>query len=61
MFWGRDGYDRYRNELRYVGLVILGTIPAGIVGVLFHDQVEATFGSPSLSAVLLVATGSISS
>jgi len=54
---GRDGYDRYRDEVRYVGLVILGTIPAGIVGLLFHDEVEATFNSPSLSALFLVATG----
>ncbi len=54
---GRDGYDRYRDEVRYIGLVILGTIPAGIVGVLFHDEVEATFDSPSLSAAFLVATG----
>jgi len=57
VFSGRGGYDRYRNEMRYIGLVILGTIPAGVIGVLFHDQVEATFDSPSLSALLLVATG----
>jgi len=57
VFSGRGGYDRYRNEMRYIGLVILGTIPAGVIGVLFHDQVEATFDSPSLSAFLLVATG----
>lgn len=54
---GKGGYEKYRNEMRYIGLVILGTIPAGVVGVLFHDQVEATFDSPSLSALLLVATG----
>ena len=57
---GRDGCERYRNELRYIGLVILGTIPAGIIGVLFHDEVEATFDSPGLSAAFLVATGSLS-
>jgi undecaprenyl-diphosphatase len=44
-------------EMRYIGLVILGTMPAGIIGVLFHDQVEYTFNSPALSALLLVATG----
>jgi undecaprenyl-diphosphatase len=57
IFSGSGGYDRYRNEMRYIGLVILGTIPAGVVGALFHDQVEATFDSPSLSAAFLVATG----
>ena len=57
IFSGKGGYDRYRDEMRYIALVILGTIPAGVIGVLFHDQVEATFDSPSLSALLLVATG----
>lgn len=57
VFSGRGGYERYRNEMRYIGLVILGTIPAGVIEVLFHDQVEATFDSPGLSALLLVATG----
>ncbi len=54
---GKRGYNGYRNDLRYVGLVILGSVPAGIVGVLFSDQVEATFDSPGLSAFVLVATG----
>jgi undecaprenyl-diphosphatase len=57
IFTGSGGYDKYRSEMRYIGLVILGTIPAGVIGVLFHDQVEATFDSPSLSALFLVATG----
>lgn len=54
---GRGGRERYRGELRYIGLVLLGTVPAGVVGALFHDQVAATFNSPSLAALLLVATG----
>jgi undecaprenyl-diphosphatase len=57
VFSWRKGYDEHRSEMRYIGLVILGTIPAGVVGVLLHDQVEATFDSPGLSALLLVATG----
>lgn len=57
IFSGRGGRGGYRSEMRYVGLVILGSMPAGVVGVLFNDQVEATFDSPSLSAAFLVATG----
>jgi undecaprenyl-diphosphatase len=57
IFAGKGGYDRYRSEMRYIGLVILGTIPAGVVGFLFRDEVEATFDSPGLSAFFLVATG----
>ena len=54
---GGKGLDRYRSELRYLGLVLLGTIPAGAVGVLFHEEIEATFDSPALSAILLGVTG----
>ncbi len=57
IFTGRGGFGRYRSEMRYIGLIVLGTIPAGIVGLLFHDQVEAAFDSPDLAALLLVATG----
>jgi undecaprenyl-diphosphatase len=57
IFMRSGGYERYRNEMRYIGLVILGTIPAAVIGALFSDQVEATFDSPSLSAFFLVATG----
>jgi undecaprenyl-diphosphatase len=57
VFSAKGGYEKYRSEMRYIGLIILGSIPAGVVGVLFHDDVEATFKSPSLSALFLVATG----
>lgn len=55
--FGGGGYAAYRNELRYIGLIVLGSMPAGLVGVLFHEDVEKTFESPSISAILLVATG----
>lgn len=54
---GGAGGVSHRNEMRYLGLIILGSMPAGIVGVLFHDEVERTFDSPGLSAFFLVVTG----
>lgn len=54
---GRGPAGKHREELRYLGLVVLGSIPAGLVGVTLHDQVESAFDSPALSAALLVATG----
>jgi undecaprenyl-diphosphatase len=39
--------------------LLLGTIPAGVVGFLLEDRVEAAFGSPALVSVLLIATGVI--
>lgn len=37
-------------------LAVLATVPAGLIGFLFKDQVEAAFSSPSLTAVFLFLT-----
>ena len=54
---GRAGYAAYRKELSYIGLIIVGTIPAAVIGAGFHDQIEAAFNAPDLTALFLVATG----
>lgn len=36
--------------------IILGTIPAGLAGILLKDKVEAAFSSPVITAVLLSGT-----
>jgi undecaprenyl-diphosphatase len=36
--------------------LIIATLPAGIVGLLFKDQVEATFTSPLATAIFLIVT-----
>lgn len=51
----------FRKEIltlkpRMIGLLILGTIPAGLAGVLFQDQVEALFLSTKLVGVALLVT-----
>ena len=40
-------------------LAVLATIPAGLIGFLFKDQVEAAFSSPSLTAVFLFLTAGL--
>ena len=40
-------------------LVVLGTIPAGLVGVLFEEQIEAFFGNALLVGVALLVTGCV--
>lgn len=44
---------------RYVLAIVIGTIPAGIVGVAFKSRFEALGDSPRLCAALLVVTGAI--
>ena len=42
---------------RYVGLLVLATLPAAVIGLLFKDRIEAAFARPSLVLVAFVATG----
>jgi len=50
----RIGFDR---ERLLFWLLVLGSIPAGIAGLLFHQQVEEIFRDPLLIAVPLAAVG----
>jgi undecaprenyl-diphosphatase len=48
-----DGYGRQ------LALVVVGTIPAGLVGVLFQKTLQQNFSIPILAAALLVANGAV--
>lgn len=49
-----DGED---PELRFILAIVIGCIPAGVVGVLFKDELEAAFDSPKLVCGALIVTG----
>lgn len=51
--------DPSAEPVRYVGYLILATIPAVIVGLFFKESIEAAFANPILAAYLLLATGVI--
>jgi undecaprenyl-diphosphatase len=46
-------------SVRYAGLLVIATIPAGLIGVLFHRQIEARFHSLAWLGVQFVITGAI--
>jgi len=52
---------RYQSDdsFRMVVNVLIGCIPAGVIGVLFNHQIEAIFQDPKMVAVNLVITGLI--
>ena len=52
-----DGKARASHEWRLAWLIVIGCIPAAVVGVLFEDVIEATFRQPALIALLLIAFG----
>jgi len=46
-------------SLRYFGMLVVGTIPAGVVGVLFHKRVEEAFSSLAFVGGAFIVTGFI--
>lgn len=44
---------------KYMLLIIIGTIPAVVIGLLFQDQVEAIFSNLKLVGVALLVTGAM--
>lgn len=54
----RENYNKNEN-LRLFIYIIIGTIPAVVVGVLFKDAIEAAFENPHQVAINLIVTGVI--
>ncbi len=49
--------DKFKDpHLRLATYIILATIPAGLIGLIFKDQIEGTFGDPLITAALLFVT-----
>jgi undecaprenyl-diphosphatase len=46
-----------RDALSYVGLVVVATIPAGLLGVFAKDAIEALFDNPWAPGAALLVTG----
>jgi len=51
----RDLLPVIRN-VRLLSLIVLATIPVGLVGLLFRDQVETVFNTPLLAGEALIVT-----
>ena len=44
---------------RELALVVVGTIPAGLIGLLFQKSLERLFGSPLIAATFLIVNGGV--
>ena len=44
-------------ERRMILYLLLGSIPAGLAGILFKDFFEAAFGAPLMTSIMLLITG----
>lgn len=44
---------------RYIGMLAVATVPAGLVGLLFEDAIESAFDTPVVTGVMLLVTGAL--
>jgi undecaprenyl-diphosphatase len=47
------------QDVRLAGLIIFGSIPTGILGLLFHEIAEQIFSSVQIVGIMLLVTGTI--
>jgi undecaprenyl-diphosphatase len=53
----RGALARDATALRYVGLLVVATIPAGLAGVLWREAIESLFETPWAPGIALLVTG----
>ncbi|OQX84981.1 MAG: hypothetical protein B6D63_03405 [Candidatus Latescibacteria bacterium 4484_7] len=54
---GSEGREMVSADIRYILLLIVASIPAGLVGLTLNDRIESTFTEPSIASLLLIVTG----
>ena len=59
-FWRQPGVTLNTSaELKFIGLILLGSIPTGIIAVLFKTELESFFDEVRLVSMMLILTGVI--
>ena len=59
-FWRQPkGTLNSSAELKFIGLILLGSIPTGLIAVLFKTELESFFDEVSLVSMMLILTGVI--
>ncbi|MCI0472848.1 MAG: undecaprenyl-diphosphate phosphatase [Ignavibacteria bacterium] len=54
-----NGHELQKQDVKLVLMIIIATIPAGLVGLFAQTQIEQIFAKPLYSAVFLLVTGLI--
>ncbi len=57
LFRGTSSADGQPSGWKYVLIIILGSVPAGALGLFLKDQIDAAFSSPTAAAIFLLVTG----
>lgn len=59
LFEALEGLDRKGPSRKFALLVMIGAIPAGLIGAVFESRLQELYDRPALAAGLLVVTGVI--
>ncbi|SDJ87421.1 undecaprenyl-diphosphate phosphatase [Sediminibacillus albus] len=49
--------EETREDFNFILYLIVGTIPAGVIGILFEEQIENTFSFSKMVGITLIITG----
>lgn len=52
----KSNRDKYKNEFKYCWLIVIGTIPVGIIGFLFKDEIEAMLNNAWMVGIAFIIT-----
>ncbi len=58
--WAASGFsagEGEAEEIRFAGLIILGSLPAAFAGIFLRDGIAGLFDSPEITSAFLVITG----
>ena len=55
--WLPYDQSRLNEDWRLFWLILAGSVPAGILGILFKESVERSFSSPLFASIMLLITG----
>lgn len=60
-FWDKGAKETYSTDanFRMLIFVVVGSVPAAIVGLLFEDKIETIFSSPHFASAMLIVTALI--
>lgn len=52
----KENRNKYKNEFKYCMLIVIGSIPVGILGVLFKDEIETTLSKTWIVGIMFIVT-----
>ena len=56
LFGQKDNRKKYKDDFKYCMLIVIGSIPVGIAGILFKDKIESILATPKIVGFAFLIT-----